>query len=130
MAQIEWQQEFSVGNDAIDHEHEHLIEQINQLYYELNHSADSAAIEAILGDIQADISAHFAMEELLMQEAEFAEFEEHKEDHQHLLDQIHDMIFHFHEDPDSGSELLKNKLSDWFSHHFTSYDARLHQQLG
>ena len=130
MARIEWKHEFSVGNAAIDHEHEHLIEQINQLYYELDHSADSATIEAILGDIQADISTHFAFEELLMQEAEFAEFEEHKEDHQQLLDQIHDMIFHFHEDPESGRELLANKLSDWFSHHFTSYDARLHQKLG
>lgn len=130
MAQIEWQQEFSVGNDAIDNEHQHLIEQINQLYYELNHSSDAATIEAILGDIQADISTHFALEELLMQEAEFAEFEEHKEDHQQLLDQIHDMVFSFHEDPDSGRELLKNKLFDWFSHHFTSFDARLHNQLG
>ena len=130
MAQIEWKPEFSVGNAAIDHEHEHLIEQINQLYGELDHSADTATIEVILGDIQVDISTHFAMEELLMQEAEFAEFEEHTEDHQHLLDQIHDMIFSFHEDPESGRELLINKLSDWFSHHFTSFDARLHQQLG
>lgn len=130
MAQIEWNEEFSVGNAAIDQEHEHLIEQINQLYYELNHSADPATIEAILGDLQADISAHFALEELLMQEAGFSEFEDHKEDHQHLLDQIHDMIFSFHEDPESGRELLINKLSDWFSNHFRSFDARLHQQLG
>ena len=130
MAQIEWKQEYSVGNTTIDHEHEHLIEQINQLYHDINHSADSATIEAILGDIQADISAHFAMEELLMQEAKFTEFEKHKEDHQLLLDQIHDMIFSFHEDPDSGRELLINKVSDWFGHHFTSFDARLHEQLG
>jgi hemerythrin len=130
MAQIEWKQEFSVGNTAIDNEHEHLIEQINQLYYELGHSADSATIEVMLADIQVDISTHFALEELSMEEAEFAEFEEHREDHQHLLDQIHDMIFSFHEDPDSGRELLINKLSDWFSHHFTSFDTRLHEQLG
>lgn len=130
MAQIEWNEEFSVGNAAVDQEHEHLIGQINQLYYELNHSADTSTIEAILGDLQADISTHFALEELLMQEANFSELEEHQEDHQHLLDQIHDMIFSFHEDPDSGREMLINKLSDWFSNHFTSFDARLHEQLG
>jgi hemerythrin len=130
MAQIEWKEEFSVGNATVDHDHENLIEQINQIYYELNHSAEPAVIEAILAEIQADISEHFAMEELLMQEAKFAEFKEHREDHQHLLDQIHDLIFHFHDDPDSGRELLINKLSDWFSHHFTSFDARLHKQLG
>ena len=130
MARLEWNEGFSVGNAAIDREHEHLSEQINHLYYELDHSADSATIEAILGDIQADLSAHFALEELLMQEADFSEFEAHKEDHQHLLDQIHDMVFSFHEDPDNGRELLINKLSDWFSHHFTTFDARLHHQLG
>ena len=129
MALIEWRQEYSVGNAAIDHEHEHLIEQINQLYEQLGHPLDAVTIEAMLGDIQADISAHFALEELLMREADFAEYEDHKEDHEDLLDQIHDLIFSFSEDPDSGRELLMNQLSDWFGRHFASFDARLHHQL-
>jgi hemerythrin-like metal-binding protein len=84
----------------------------------------------MLADIQTDISTHFALEELLMQEAGFDEYENHRQDHERLLDQIHDMIFHFAEDPESGKELLLKRLSDWFSHHFRSYDARLHEQLG
>ena len=130
MTQIEWSEEFSVGNASIDREHESLIEQINQLYEQLNSPLDTEKIESILSDLQDDISTHFALEELLMQKAGFAEYEAHKQDHERLLDQIHDMVFHFTEDPDSGRELLINKLSDWFSHHFTSFDARLHQQLG
>lgn len=130
MAQIEWTQEFSVGNAAVDQEHELLIAQINRLYEELNLPMDSSTIESMLADIQADISAHFALEELLMQEANYAEYEDHKQDHERLLDQIQDMIFHFTEDPDSGRELLTNRLSDWFSQHFKGFDARLHKQLG
>ncbi|MGB7451944.1 MAG: bacteriohemerythrin [Lysobacterales bacterium] len=130
MAQIEWTQEFSVGNAKIDQEHESLIAQINHLYEELNQPLDTSTIESMLTDIQTDISAHFALEELLMQEANYAEFEDHKRDHERLLDQIQDMIFHFAEDPDSGRELLANRLSDWFSHHFKGFDARLHNQLG
>ncbi len=130
MAQIEWTQEFSVGNATIDQEHESLIAQINHLYEELNQPLDTSTIESMLTDIQTDISAHFALEELLMQEANYAEFEDHKQDHERLLDQIQDMIFHFAEDPDSGRELLANRLSDWFSHHFKGFDARLHNQLG
>ena len=129
MALIEWRQEYSVGNAAIDHEHEHLIEQINQLYEQLGHPLDAVTIEAMLGDIQADISAHFALEELLMREAGYAEYADHKEDHEDLLDQIHDMIFNFTDDPDTGRELLMNQMSDWFSRHFASFDARLHRQL-
>ncbi len=129
MALIEWRQEFSVGNAAIDHEHEQMIEQINQLYEQLDHPVDALTIEALLGEIQADISAHFALEELLMREAGYAEYEDHKDDHENLLDQIHDMIFSFSEEPDVGRELLMNQLSDWFGRHFASFDARLHRQL-
>jgi len=130
MAQIEWAEEYSVGNTAIDQEHESLIAQVNQVYEQLSLPMDSMAIEATLADIQADISTHFALEELLMQEAGYAEFEMHRQDHERLLDQIQDMIFHFTEDPESGRELLAKRLADWFSDHFKGFDARLHNQLG
>jgi hemerythrin len=107
-----------------------MIEQINELYEQLSGPVDAITIEAMLGDIQADISAHFALEELLMREAGYAEYEAHKNDHEDLLDQIHDLMFSFADDPDSGRELLMNKLSDWFGRHFASFDARLHRQLG
>ena len=130
MAQIEWRKEYTIGNASVDREHELLIGQINQLYEQLRLPMDTIAIESMLADIQADISTHFALEELLMQEADFAEFEAHKEDHDRLLDQLHDLIFHFTEDPANGSEMLINRLADWFSHHFRGFDARLHNQLG
>ena len=130
MAQIEWKEEFSVGNASIDQEHELLITQINNLYEQFNLPLDTHTIESMLADIQAEISTHFALEELLMQEAAFPEFEDHKQDHERLLDQIDDMVFHFAEDPESGKALLTNRLSDWFSTHFKGFDARLHDQLG
>ena len=130
MAQIEWTDDFSVGNASIDQEHEALIAQINQINEQLSQPTDTETIESMLDVLQSDISTHFAVEELLMHEAGFAELEAHREDHEHLLDQIHDLIFHFNEDPEKGKELLINRLSDWFSQHFKGFDARLHGQLG
>ncbi|MDX2428106.1 MAG: bacteriohemerythrin [Xanthomonadales bacterium] len=130
MAQIEWTEEFSVGIASIDQEHKALIVQINQLYEQLSLPTDTETIESMLDELQSDFSAHFALEELLMQEADFAEFEVHRKDHERLLDQVHDLMFHFTEDPDRGKELLINWLSDWFSQHFRGFDARLHNQLG
>ena len=130
MAQIEWTEEFSVGNASIDQEHEALIAHINQIYEQLSRPMDTEVIESMLEELQSDISTHFAVEELLMHEAGYAELDAHREDHEHLLDQIHDLIFHFTEDPDNGKELLINRLSDWFSNHFKGFDARLHNQLG
>lgn len=130
MGQIEWKPEFSIGNALVDQEHELLIDQINQLYKQLRMPLDMVSIESMLGDIQADISSHFVLEELLMQEAGYAEFESHRQDHERLLDQINDLVFHFAADPETGVEMLTDQMSDWFSHHFRTFDARLHNQLG
>lgn len=130
MTLLEWKPEYCVGDAAIDHEHEHMIGQINALYDQLGESVDAETIEAVLGEIHADISAHFALEERLMREASYAEYEDHKKDHEDLLDQIHDLMDSFYADPSEGQELLKSQLSGWFGRHFSTFDARLHQKLG
>lgn len=129
MSLLKWRNEFSVGNAAVDQDHKNLIKKINQLYGSLGHDMDSLKVEAMLDDLQADISEHFALEELLMHQAGFGEYESHKRDHESLLDQINDMIFSFTEDPITGREMLTNELSGWFGRHFTTFDTRLHNQL-
>lgn len=129
MTLLEWKPEFCVGDAAIDHDHEHMIGQINALYDRLGESVDAETIEAVLGEIHADISAHFALEERLMREAGYAEYVDHKGDHEDLLDQIHDLMDSFYVNPAKGQALLKTQLSDWFGRHFSTFDARLHKQL-
>ena len=129
MEKFEWKQEYSTGIARIDQEHKQLIERINLLYEQLDHTLDILTIETMLGEIQTDISAHFAFEELLMHEAGYPEFKDHKEDHEKLLDQINDIIFCFAANPDNCKELLRMNMSDWFSNHFVSFDIRLHNQL-
>jgi hemerythrin len=129
MALIEWNEKFSVGNEVIDQEHKYLIWQVRQLYDALGQSIDALTIEMMLDDLQVDICAHFALEELMMQEVDFPEFEAHKQDHESLLDQIRDLIFIFSEDVEIGRELFMNQLSDWFGNHLITFDARLHNQL-
>ena len=65
-----------------------------------------------------------------MREACYFEYEDHKNDHEELLDQIHDLMDSYYHDPKAGKKLLKSQLSDWFGRHFSSFDARLHKQLG
>ena len=130
MSLLEWKPEYSVGNNAIDHEHEQMINQINALYKKLSEPVNAQTIEAVLGEIHAGISAHFALEEREMREADYHEYQDHKEDHEDLLDQIHDLIDNFYHDPEAGKILLNSQLSDWFGRHFSSFDARLHKHLG
>ncbi|MBT8136807.1 MAG: bacteriohemerythrin [Gammaproteobacteria bacterium] len=130
MTLIEWKKEYSVGVASIDQEHQELIELINDIYTRMRDPLSVATIDYHLGEISSNIAAHFALEERVMREARYDELDAHKEDHEKLLDEIHDLIDRFAADPESGRELLQERLSDWFANHFATFDARLHKKLG
>ena len=129
MSLLEWKSEFSVGVESMDFEHRNMIAMINEIYDEMKARRDASSVEQFLGDIHAAISAHFALEERMMKDAGYGEYEAHKDDHEELLDQIRDMMDEFRDAPEKGFELLKENLADWFEAHFASFDARLHGQL-
>ena len=129
MSLITWKPEFSVGVDSVDFEHQKMIGLINEVYDEMRTRRDADSIEQFLGDVHFAISAHFALEERLMRDAAFAEYEAHKDDHEELLDQLRDLMDQLVANPDKGFGLLEERLSDWFENHFATFDARLHGQL-
>ena len=130
MSLLEWKSEFSVGIESMDFEHREMIGMINEIYDELTQRRNAKSIEQFLGDIHAAISAHFALEERMMRNAGYGEYEAHKDDHEELLDQIRDMMDGFRADSESGFGILRENLANWFEAHFGSFDARLHGQLG
>jgi len=129
MTLLTFKPEYSVGIDSMDFEHQQMIRLINEIYEEIKDRRDPESIERFLGEVHAAISMHFALEEKIMRNAGYAEYEDHKDDHEDLLDQIHEMIDVFHEDKDRGFEVLQGRLSDWFTVHFSTFDARLHGKL-
>ncbi|NNF40283.1 MAG: hemerythrin family protein [Woeseiaceae bacterium] len=130
MSLLKWKTEYSVGIPSMDDEHREMIELINGVYDKLGDGADEAAIESCLEEIFSAISMHFALEERIMRDSHYDEYEAHKEDHEDLLDEIRDLMDGFATDPQEGSRLLDARLSDWFAKHFASFDARLHGKLG
>lgn len=130
MTLLKWKPAYSLGIPSVDLEHREMIEMINRCYSGLGEKAGPDQIESVLEDIYAGIASHFALEERHMRVAHYAEYQAHKDEHEELLDQIRDMMDNFDRDPDAGREALENELSDWFGKHFSTFDARLHHQLG
>ena len=130
MTLIKWKPTYSLGIPSVDFEHRQMIRMINKVYASLGDDAGPDEIESALEDIYAGIASHFALEERHMREARYEEFEEHKDEHEELLDQIRDMMDNFDQDPESSRETLQHSLSSWFGKHFATFDARLHHQLG
>jgi hemerythrin-like metal-binding protein len=129
MSLIEWKPEFSVGNAAVDHEHRELIQLINSVHAAISGGADRDRMAAGLGEIYAQIAAHFALEEKIMRDAGYADFGPHKADHESLLDQLADIIHAVERDNKLDDQDLSSRLNRWFTEHFGSHDAKLHRQL-
>lgn len=126
---IEWRDEYALGIEEVDHEHRELIDLINALYELVHADHASGEVEAFLAEVHARIAAHFALEEARMRRHGYAEYASHKADHERLLDDLLDIM----DAAAAGTfaaDALGTRLDDWFSVHFRTHDARLHDQLG
>jgi hemerythrin len=130
MSLIKWKDEFSVGVAAVDLEHRELIELINALDTDMQEYATQTTVMETLGEIYARISAHFALEEKIMREAGYDGFVTHKQDHELLLDELLDVIDSVDDAGRYDRAGLSRDLDRWFSDHFRTHDAKLHQKLG
>ena len=130
MALLQWKADYSVGIEAVDHEHKGLIELINRLHDELMAKSEPLTASAFFGDLIKAISAHFALEERFMREHRYDQLPQHKEDHERLLDEILYLMDEFDRDEVTGHEDLAARLDAWFSRHFETHDARLHNAFG
>ncbi|MHA1165841.1 MAG: bacteriohemerythrin [Alphaproteobacteria bacterium] len=131
MALIEWREEFDTGVSEVDHEHKEIVDLINELHEAMGDDASRDEIGRFLGDVFAKISAHFALEETVMRKHNYDEYEDHKSDHEKLLDDLRDIMDDAEEDTGKNYKTaLTESVRDWFVNHFKTKDARLHKKLG
>lgn len=127
MSLIEWRDEFSVGVASVDLEHRELIDLINDLHAMIGDNASADDVVSMLGEIFAQISAHFALEEKYMRDTRYPLLDEHKGDHENLLDELRDMMELVDVDGNYNERVLSENLQRWFTEHFRTHDAKLHQ---
>jgi hemerythrin len=131
MALIPWKQEFKLGVASVDYEHEVLIGLLNELIAGLQGEVSKDAVADILGEVHTKIAAHFALEEQIMREAGYDQYDDHKTDHEQLLDDIRDIMDRVEDDDAYQYQTsLAQHLETWFTQHFSTKDARLHKMLG
>jgi len=130
MAPITWKPEYSVGDEAVDHEHRELIELVNTAAGAILEGRADADVDRCLGDLYRAISAHFAHEERQMQTARYDQLTEHKGSHEDLLDALRDIMDGATGGGEQTAERLTEVLEAWFTDHFREHDSRLHRRLG
>jgi hemerythrin len=130
LALLHWEKRYSVGIEAVDHEHRELVDLINTLHDKSTMLGSKVAVLGFFGDLYKAISAHFALEERFMREKGYDQLTQHKNDHERLLDEVRDIMEDYEATDLLDDKMLARRLDAWFSRHFESHDARLHRALG
>jgi hemerythrin len=130
MTLITWRPEFNIGVEPVDQEHRSLIDLINGIDAAMDVGAAHSDVMRALGEVYAQISAHFALEEKIMRNRGYLDYASHKQDHEALLDELLDIIDSVDRDGRYDHWQLSQSMDRWFSDHFRIHDAKLHRLIG
>ncbi|MFA7552773.1 MAG: bacteriohemerythrin [Spongiibacteraceae bacterium] len=119
-----WSEEFELGIDIIDHQHQRIVAYINQTYAisSSNHSAlGSTDVKTILASLVDYTLSHFAFEEALMEEAEYPDLSEHQLAHHQFSELIENFKLRFEQGEDVSQQLAR-VLQHWLIQHIMTED--------
>jgi hemerythrin len=123
---FEWDDSFLIGIEELDHEHKLLIDDINRLHEELARRNEKTEIEKCLGEICARMQAHFALEEHVMKEHGYEFFDEHKREHDELLESCTGyMLQYINDNSASPKTPIEDSLKHWVLDHIVSSDKKM-----
>lgn len=125
MQDLKWDQSLSVDVDEIDDDHRKLVDLFNMLSHSVAEGDSSEYIEAVLDELISCTAWHFKHEERLMILHEYSELEEHRAEHNELIDSVRELQQKFQKE----NRLLTSEnieyLEGWLTGHILGHDMKL-----
>lgn len=123
MAQIIWQDSFSVGIPQLDDQHKKLVAMFNDLHERLKDGTSHEVIVKILYNLVQYTKTHFADEEKIMSHFNYPKLDSHRKIHEVMTSMVGHYVGQYKSgEPDIEIELLKF-LYNWFTKHIAQDDA-------
>jgi hemerythrin len=88
MALVTWSEALAIDLEAIDDQHRHLIDLLNQLFQAVIGGESSATIHANLAALIEHTRVHFEAEEHVMEDLAYPGLEIHRAEHESLTGRI------------------------------------------
>lgn len=129
MALFSWSDEFSVNNKFIDNDHKHLIKLVNDFHDAIGQGKSHVTLGKALNNLIVDTEKHFKWEENVMQGMHYAEFLEHKSEHDRLTREVVELKQQLVAGETNFSIKLSMYLHDWLFKHILKEDRRLAQAI-
>lgn len=125
MTYLTWSEDLAVGNNLIDGDHRKLIDMANRLHEVMQEGRGKDVLGKVLNNLIVYTQEHFKREEELMRKLRFDGLDDHKHEHEKLLEQVLDMQQKFERGAVSLSIQMLHFLRDWLIDHIGESDKKL-----
>jgi len=128
-ALFRWNDTFSVGIQEIDDQHKTLFDLINRLFQAALERKDHAVSLEILDALIDYTKIHFALEERLLESAEYPDLPQHQLEHRKFEQELSAMAQKFLAEEKTITFELINFLKHWLKEHIMETDMAYASQL-
>lgn len=126
---VQWNPSFDTGLQFIDQEHAGLLTQLNTLIELLTKDAPAANWLPALDRLIHAVTEHFTHEEQIMDNIGYPGYQPHRQQHQHLLQEVAD--FRTHVSAQACKETLDTVrfVKFWVLKHMVQEDSKIKQHI-
>jgi len=124
MKNIYWQEQYKLGNQIVDSQHQQLFE----LAEETVEATDHAEITRLLMLFYKHVREHFKAEEAYMRSINYSGYQQHLAAHNHMLDRLIEVSEKQHARQLESTEIQKF-VDSWVLKHVLEEDMKLDHDL-
>ena len=128
MELIEWNDSLKLGVAVVDQQHERLIGILNLLHEATAEGRAAEIISEIIDELIIYTATHFSMEEKYFAQFEYADAEEHQQEHAALIARVNAFANEYENgSPGSKAALARELLQFlgiWWRYHMLETDAK------
>jgi len=125
MAYFEWADDLVIDNGAIDKDHRHLVDLVNELHTATSQGRGQEVVANILESLIAYTADHLEREEHLMASFKFPHLDRHKIGHASFIEDLRSLQKKYQAGSITVASQLSTVLRDWLSLHIRRNDKEL-----
>jgi len=122
MALLAWNDSYSVGVLAFDHQHQRLIAVINKLHDAMKEGRGKEVLDGILLELVDYTVYHFLAEEKAFLDAGYLDYAAHKREHDAFTARI--KATRSQSSSNAAALATLTQLTDWLRHHIMEADRK------
>lgn len=129
MPLLSWRDDYLVGEQTIDRDHQRLFDLINEFHDAYHRSWEKREIAKVLAGVVAYAEEHFQREERIMAAAGYPDLAVHRKIHEEL----YEMLYQLQEGYESGRRNIDGQttrfLNQWLVDHILDNDLRIGEYM-